>query len=267
MGSMKGYSRKVWVFITITCFILLWSILHIALRSTAITEPYVVAHRGGAGFAPENTLAAITASISRGDLYIEVDVQRTADNVLILMHDSTVNRVTDGIGVIGDWNWKDLGILNAGSHFGAEYSGETIPTLEQVMKVIADTEVTLFLEVKNPDKYPGIDKQIKEILEVSGLTEEVVIASFNREWLKQFRQIAPKTQTGLICWWKHNMSHSSESRVLIVFWGAIIADPTLIKRAHDGEYEVAAWTVNNRFLMNTLLWLGVDGIVTDYPGY
>ncbi len=254
-----------WIILGIICLILLWALLQVALRSTAITEPFIVAHRGGAGLAPENTLVAVNAAISRGESFIEVDVQRTSDNVLVLIHDSTIDRLTDRTGNISDWNWKDLSTLDVGSHFDAEYSGVSIPTLEQVIKAIEGKNVTLFLEAKNPNKYPDIERQINEILEISESTEKVVVVSFDHEWLKQFHEIAPRARTGSICWWKGNFSQSSESKIVIVYWAAIIADPTLIKRGHDDGLQVIAWTVNNRFLMKMLLWLGVDGIVTDYP--
>ena len=262
---MKSFSRNVWIIIGIICLILLWSFLHIVLRSTAITEPIIIAHRGGAGLAPENTLAAVNASISRGESYIEVDVQRTSDDVLVLFHDNNLDRLTDRTGKLSDWNWKDLSTIDVGSHFDTEYSGVSIPTLAQVIEAIEGNNVTLLLEAKNPDKYPDIEKQINELLEISESTEKVVVVSFDHEWLQKFQEIAPTTRTGSICWWKSNFSQSSKSKTVIVFWAAIIADPTLIKRGHDSGFEVIAWTVNSPFLMKMLLWLGVDGIVSDYP--
>lgn len=245
--------------------ILLWSLLHVVLRSTAITEPIIVAHRGGAGLAPENTLAAVNASISRGESYIEVDVRRTSDNVLVLFHDSTIDRLTDRTGKISDWDWKDLSTIDVGSHFDTEYSGVSIPTLAQAIEAIEGNNVTLLLEVKNPNNYPDIGKQINEILEISESTEKVVVVSFDHEWLEKFQEVAPTTRTGSICLWKGSFLQSSKSNIDIVFWAAIIADPTLIKRGHDSGFEVIAWTVNNPLLMKILLWLGVDGIVSDYP--
>jgi glycerophosphoryl diester phosphodiesterase len=255
----------VWIVVIILLLIMMWSSLHLILRSSANTRPIIVAHRAGAGLAPENTMAAVQSAISRNDSYIEVDVQRTSDNVLVLMHDNTVDRITDATGSVGDWSWKDLSRLDVGSHYSSKYSGESIPSLEQALKILAETNITLFLEAKSPGNYPGIDKQIKDIIDISKSSEKVRVISFDHAWLNQFHQIAPDIQTGLICLWENNFSHLNRSKTLVVFWAGIVADPTLIKKAHKNGLIIIAWTVNNRLLMKTLLWLGTDGIITNFP--
>ena len=245
--------------------IFLWLVMHFTIHSPAIVKTHTIAHRGGAGLVPENTIAAIHASLSRDDQYIEIDVRRTADGVLILLHDNSVARFTDKNDSISELTWEEVSTLDAGSYFNSEYASETIPSLDEVLEVIAGSEVTLCLEVKDPNQYPGIEHQIAESIQKSNLTENVIVLSFNHKWLKEFRDVVPEVRVGWLCLWQGHMSHFREHDALSVFWGAVIADPTLVRRAHDSNCEVVVWTVNNPILARLLLWLGIDGITTDYP--
>lgn len=262
---MIRQSRAIWIAIAFASLLLLWFVLHFALRGPAIGEPCTVAHRGGAGLAPENTLAAVEAALSRGNRFIEVDVRRTADDVLVLLHNSSVDTLEGGSCPIGELNWAEASVLDVGSRFDSSFAGETIPTLDEVLEAIAGTGTTLFLEVKDPRNYPGIGLQVLEALARYELTDNVVVLSFDEEWLYEFHDVGPTVPLGLLCVWKGNMPQSNTIIILDVFWGAIVADPTLVKRAHDSGLEVVAWTVNSPFLMELMLQLGVDGITTDYP--
>jgi len=245
--------------------LLLWLILHLVLRSQAITEPYVVAHRGGAGLAPENTLAAVSEAIDRGVKSIEVDVQRTSDGVLVIVHDTTVERTTNGKGIVGELTWEEISHLDAGSHFSPKFAGERIPTLDNILEMTTEKSVTLFLEAKSPKNYHGIEMQIAEAIQRLEAKDQVVVISFDHEWLKRFEETAPDMRLGWLSLWMGKTPQSLKCTIADVCWISIIIDPTLVTRLHDKDYEVVVWTVNAPWLMKVMLWLGVDGITTDRP--
>ncbi len=257
--------RISWRSVVALSLLLLWLILHLVLRSQAITEPYAVAHRGGAGLAPENTLAAVSEAIRRDVKSIEVDVQRTSDGVLVIVHDTTVERTTNGKGIVGELTWEEINHLDAGSHFSPNFASERIPTLDNILEMITEKNVTLLLEAKSPKSYHGIETQIAEAIQRLEAKDRVVVISFDHEWLRRFQEVVPDVRLGWLSWW---MGKGPQSPIYVtanVHWTSIIIDPTLVRRVHDKGYEIVVWTVNDPWLMRVMLWLGVDGITTDRP--
>jgi glycerophosphoryl diester phosphodiesterase len=258
-------NRSIITIAVVLCILLLWSALHLSLHAKVVAQPYAIAHRGGAGLAPENTLAAVSESIALGIEIIEVDLQRTSDDILILIHDRKIDRTTDGSGDIGELTWKEVSQLDAGSHFSERFAAEGIPTLSSILEVAIDNDIALFLEMKNPSVYPGIEKQIQNAINKYQAKEYVTILSFDHEWLEMFQGLSPDIQTGLICYWKGNMTGVSPANYIGVYWLSVIVDPTLIPRAHNEGLDVYVWTVNSPLLMKIMHWLGVDGMATDRP--
>ena len=265
-GKMSLPSRPtMWIALVVVSLGVVWLTMHLLLHSSAIRQPFAVAHRAGAGLAPENTQAAVREALVRGDEFIEVDVQRTSDGVLVIFHDDSVERSSTGQGPIGELTWEQTRMLDVGSHFSPDYVGEPIPTLELILELLAGKNVGLFLEAKNPGKYPGMEQEIAETLNKHKAVDDVVVLSFDDEWVNTYRKTASGSRVGLISWWQGNMPVSTAVAVVDVFWAAVILDPTLIRRAHNRGVEVVVWTVNSPKLMRLMLLLGVDGITTDYP--
>jgi len=262
-GKVKRRSEV--VFIVVISLVLVWVILHLTLHSGAITSPYVIAHRGSSELAPENTEAAIRKAIEQGIEFVETDVQRTSDDVLVLMHDNNVERTTDGVGLISEMTWEEVASLDAGSYFSSEFVGEGVPTLNSILEMAVERDITLFLEVKSPEDYPGIETQIIGAIQKYQARAQVIIISFDLEWLKVVRKSEADTSVGWICLWMGRTSRLPVNKTVHIHWAGIVADPTLVKRTHDKGYQVIAWTVNNLPLMKVMLWLGVDGITTDRP--
>ena len=134
--------------------LLVLAILPAGGTATPSTEekPITIAHRGYAAMAPENTLSSIEAALRAGATTIEVDIQMTADGKIVLMHDRTVDRTTDGSGQISDLTWEYVATLDAGSWFGDDYAGEPIPRIHQALASVMRADVTLAIEVKHPAK-------------------------------------------------------------------------------------------------------------------
>ena len=141
----------------------------------------VAAHRGAKSTHPENTMAAFRAAIAAGVDMIETDVRMTKDGVLVLIHDKTVDRTTDGTGTVKDMNFTELRQLNAGT----EDCPQQIPTLEELLELLAQTPLTLNLEVKeyweegNEDRSAACVDQCVALLECCGMTERMLFNSFD----------------------------------------------------------------------------------------
>jgi len=252
------------IFISIL-LLLAWIVLHLILHSKSIENPIMISHRGAAGLAPENTLISIREAMNQGAQFIEVDVQRSADGVLVLMHDQTVNRTTDGRGAIGELTWGEISKLDAGGSFSSEFAGEPIPSLDSVLELIKEQEVTLVLEAKNPSQYPGMERQIAGTLRRLNANERVIVVSLDHSWLERFNELIPGTPIGYLWIWPRNTPQIPKARIVDVYWASVILDPTLIRRMHHQGYQVWVWTVNDVRLMRLLIWLGVDSITTDHP--
>ena len=235
--------------------------------SSLTKNAVVISHRGAAGLAPENTLAALREAINQGAGLIEIDVHRTADGVLVLMHDETVDRTTEGAGAVRELTWDEINKLDAGSHFSPEFAGESVPSLDSALELIAEWPVTLVLEVKNPHLYPGIEQQILETMRRFDASDRVIVMSFDHGWLERFKksELASDITIGLISWLPCNMAQIPSTRMVSVYWPSVLLPPTSVRRIHNQGYQVWVWTVNHTRLMRLLMWLGVDGIVTDRP--
>jgi glycerophosphoryl diester phosphodiesterase len=228
-------------------------------------EPYLISHRGAAGLAPENTLAGIRESVRHGAKFIEVDVQRSADGLLVLMHDLTVDRTTNGTGPVSDLTWDAISALDAGTHFSPEFAGEPVPALDAALALAIRQNVTLLLEIKYPGQKPGIETQLAEAIEGAGAQDHTVVISFEHDFLQRFNRVAPHIPVSPIWYRPGPDPQIPNTRSVNVHWATIFLRPTFIRQTHRRGHHVVTWTVNDVPLMKLLLRLGVDGIVTDLP--
>src|SRR5690606_12553784 len=154
-----------------------------------------VAHRGATGYAPENTIASFDLAVDMKADYIEIDVQRSKDGKLVLIHDTTVDRTTDGTGKVGDLTFEQLRTLDAGSWKGKQFTGEPIPTFEEILDRYHG-KVGILIELKAPELYPGMEEQVAKALIERNLhkpqNEKIIIQSFNFESIKKMDQLLPK---------------------------------------------------------------------------
>lgn len=165
--------------------ILIWII---SLSSTYSVE--IIAHRGASLIAPENTLAAIRLAIENKAKVIEIDVQMTKDKQIVAIHDESINRTTHSTGLVKDKVLAQLKIYDAGSWFSEDFKNEKIPSLDEVLNLIRNTDVELILEVKNVNNiYPGIEEIIVDIIKRSGIPNKIYYKSFTPEVLTRFRTL------------------------------------------------------------------------------
>ena len=158
----------------------------------------VWAHRGASGYAPENTLDAFRKAVEMGADGIELDVQMTKDGELVVIHDETIDRVSNGKGWVKDYTYEELKKFNFNkTHL--EYTKEEIPTLEQVYLLIKPTNLTINVEIKTGIVfYPGIEERVLELTERLGMKERVIYSSFNHYTIRKIKELDPQAKTGML---------------------------------------------------------------------
>ena len=225
---------------------------------------YVAAHRGYSAVAPENTLSAFTASKGFADR-VEFDVLPAKDGTLVVMHDNTVDRTTNGTGAVSSLNYVgQIDGLDAGSWFSPAFAGEPVPTMKQSVERIFEDGMVPLIERK-----AGTAAAYVNELTQMGILDEVVIIAFDWNFLAQVRALAPNVQLGALGSGTLNASVIADiaSRGIdFVNWGDGAAVNTAnIDLAHAAGLEFHVWTINSTGRMQQLIDLGVDGITTDDP--
>lgn len=223
----------------------------------------VTAHRGASHVAPENTLAAMSAAVEAGADFAELDVGLTRDGQVVLMHDRTVDRTTDGTGDLGDLSLDEVRALEAGSWFGEAFDGEPIPTLREVIR-FAKGRLKLNIEIKTSREEPTIAAAVVEIIRSESFGNDCMVTSFSRETIEEVKRIAPELQTGFI------FGEDYPEDVFDGTWEVLssnyaVVDSVFMARAKAGGKRVHVWTVDDRDEMMRLMGLGVAGIISNRP--
>lgn len=196
---------------------------------------------------------------------VELDVQRTRDGALVVIHDETVDRTTDGTGRVADLTLDELRKLDAGSWRSPEFAGERVPTLEEVVSAVP-APVALFVELKDPSRYPGIEREVVALLRDRALLERAGISSFDHSSLARVRETDSAVRIGFL--FSRHPDPIPAARAL----GAVAIHPPfreltsdLVAEAHAVRLAVLAYTVNEPADVATARALGVDGIFSDHP--
>lgn len=243
----------------------------------------VIAHRGGAALWPENTLYAFEHARDLGVDVIEVDVQVTADGVLVVLHDAALDRTTNGRGPVNKLSFDELKKLDAAFHFspdgGRTYPlrgrGITVPTLQEVFKALPGMR----FNIEPKQAQPSLVKPLCRTIRESNLQKQVMVGSFSAQVLAEFREECPEvatsaspTEVGALLTTSATGA-SQQQRPLAAkavqvpqsIGGRPVLTRELIEAAHALNLQVHAWTINDEESMKRLMELGVDGIMTDYP--
>jgi glycerophosphoryl diester phosphodiesterase len=214
-----------------------------------------IGHRGAAGHAPENTLASIEQAVALGCALAEVDVRRTADGSLVLLHDKRVDRTTNGKGLVAEMGLEDLRKLDAGGR-------ERIPTLEEALQA-ANGRIGLILEIKAE----GLAYDICGIVRASGFTGPIIYASFLHDELQHLRRADPDARTMALFKKLPKDPAADAVRLQATHVGLRfnVATTPLVKALHKAGLVVFAYTVNKPKDIQRMRTLGADGIVSDWP--
>jgi len=226
-----------------------------------------VGHRGAKGHAPENTMASFQRGADLGVDAVETDVQLSKDGEVVLIHDFTVDRTTDGRGFVRDMALAELKMLDAGSWYGPTYAGERIPTLAELL-VWAKDRVGVALEIKNgPIYYPGIAAKTINIVRRHGMERQVILISFDHFVLREAKQIAPDIATGIL-YVGALVDPVAAARAALAdslnpHWAYVT--PELVQTAHTAGLAISPWNPDDAATLRALSAMGVDSAGSDYP--
>ena len=262
MKNLKGRTGRGILFFLVGYSIYI-TVYHISDNSNRFNYS-AIAHRGGAELAPENTIAAIENAISLGVPYIEIDIRRSSDRKLVLIHDSDVNRTTNGIGKIAELTLNELKSLDAGSKFSLEFKEERIPTLNETLDVVQTSQSKLVIEVKSPDSYPGIEEDLIQLLHQKAIQEQVIVISFDHEFVSKLKRDQPDLKVGLL-YFSYPAFPNQSVEYVAVHWLTAFITPWRIGQLKSQGFKIWVWTVNSSWIQDLILSLGVDGIITDRP--
>jgi glycerophosphoryl diester phosphodiesterase len=225
----------------------------------------LVAHRGGAATAPENTLAAFRAAAAAGVLSWELDVQQSRDAELVVFHDDTLDRTSTGSGPIGDYSYVELARLDAGGWFGERWRGERIPTLREVIALAQEVDARLLIELKSPERYPGIEERVVDLLARTGFGARCMILSFDPAALARVHALDPALGLDLNYVGRvfGPLPPVPGLRAIGPEWHLLAANPARVRAAHAAGHQVYTWTANSPQAFRLLRALGVDGIISD----
>ena len=231
-------------------------------------RPLVIAHRGGSKLAPENTLAAFRNAVKLGADGFELDIHLTKDGRLIVIHDDTVDRTTDGKGPIRGQTLAELQRYDAGKWFGPKFAGEHLPSLDDVLE-LAGPKTRVVIEIKQPNsgpRYDGLEAKLVELLRRKKKINYVFVISFDVASLEAVHKLEPKIVTGLL----HTLpvdTAKARGKMGLGYLGPYyrVVTAGFIKQAHEHGLKVNPWTVNDEADLKRLTQDGVDAITTDRP--
>ncbi len=242
----------------------------------------VIAHRGGLGLWPENTPYAFEHAVELGVDVLEMDVQSTEDGELVVMHDGTVDRTTNGTGRVQELTLAELRQLDAGYTWTADNGrsfpfrglGLKVPTLTEVFATFPSTAMNMEIKQSEPSIVAPLCRMIRDY----GMFERVLVASADTSTLKELRRLYPEVATsagenevrlfyGLILsrLGRVYRPHAEALQVPEYSGNRKVVSRQFVEAAHERGMKLHIWTVNNVEDMQRMLDLGVDGIITDYP--
>ena len=240
------------------------------MKHPEVSRPLVFAHRGASRVAPENTLPAFEAASRSGADGVELDVQYSSDGHLVVIHDLTLERLTNGIGRVTSQPLATLRALDAGSHFGPEFVGTRIPLLGEVLNLVKD-KLLVIVELKVPDAGSAeMGADVVAAVRAHGMADQVVISSFNPFALRKAKLAGPEIECALLVahdlpgWMRWGLTRRY-SRAESIQPEAVMVDAAYVAWARKHCLHLRVWTVNDEAEMRRLLDLGVDAVITDVP--
>ncbi|MEA3439442.1 MAG: glycerophosphodiester phosphodiesterase [Chloroflexota bacterium] len=247
-----------------------------------LPKPLVMAHRGGMGLWPPNTLYAYERSVQMGVDVLEMDIHMSADGTIIVRHDPTVDATTNGSGTINDLTLAEIKSLDAGYIWTGDNGqshpfrglGITIPTLEEVLDAFPGIRLNIDIKPEEPEIVPVFAQVLRDYERL----DSVLVASFHDAQLERFRRLCPQTATAAgvsetrslyilnrLCLGDIYQPKAEAFQPPEISNGRRVVTERFVREAHAHNMEVHVWTVNELEDMQRLLDWGVDGLITDYP--
>ena len=227
------------------------------------SEVLIIAHRGAAGAAPENTMAAIQRAIADGTDWVEIDVQETRDGQVIVVHDSDFMKLAGNPMKVWEGDLAQARQIDIGSWFDPAFSEQRVPTLAEVLQVIRQSDARLVIELKYYGHDVQLEQRVVDIVEAADMADRVAVMSLKLEGVQKIQALRPKWHAGLLA-----VTALGDITRLDVDFLAVNqskANAAFIRRAHNAGKTVFVWTVNDALSLSHWMSMGVDGIITDEP--
>jgi glycerophosphoryl diester phosphodiesterase len=228
----------------------------------------LIAHRGVKDIAPEHTMPAYKKAIELGADFIEIDLRMTKDGYLVSIHDTTVDRTTDGKGDVNNYTLEELKYLDAGSWFSEEFIGERIPTLDEIFDEFGDS-TNYFIETRPTNNQLIMEDKLISLIKEKGLIDNVIIQSFSDESLRKIKSINPTVPLVQLIY-PDKMAEVNEFEISGYAIGVGPYAPTInrdfVKRMQEENLKVYVWfdNSNEKEYMPEVISFGVDGVFTDF---
>lgn len=233
-----------------------------------MAQTKIFAHRGASAYAPENTMIAFALAMEQGADGVELDVQLTKDGEVVVIHDEVIDRVSDGGGAVRDYTLKQLRQFSFHNSF-EQYKGVWIPTLSEVLKLLAPSGMTVNIELKTGIyRYPGIVEKVLAVVRKRGMEDRVIYSSFNHYSIQKIRELAPEAQTAYLLSdvILHAEAYARENGVKGLHPALYhVRMENLLKEYLNSGLAVRVWTVNEPEDMKQLTEAGVDAVITNVP--
>ena len=251
------------------------ALLLFASPSPAAAQPLIAAHRGGAALWPENSLLAFRNALALGVDFVETDVHLTSDGEVVVLHDPKLDRTTTGIGAVAERRLADLAPIRLRAADGTP-TDEPLPTLAQLLDLLALSRVRLLLEIKIDAarrRYTGIEEKVLSVIRARGLSARVLIMAFEPDTLRQVRMLDAEIPTVLLIS-KARMERdgvaavvreAQEIRATHLGIDHRAGDAAIVTAARSAKLTLGAWTVNTEPDMRRIVDLGVEILITDRP--
>jgi glycerophosphoryl diester phosphodiesterase len=265
LGARASLAVPGWVWLLVAVLVPLGTlVLGVRLyRNVDVrTDVVVTAHRGSSGRAPENTLAAVRAAIADEADWVEIDVQETSDGVVVVHHDQDFMRAAEDERRIWETPFAEVSEIRNGAWFGPEFEGETVATLEDVLRVAKD-RIGVNIELKVYGHGQRLEERVIDVVESMGMEEQVVLMSLDRPTVEMLNRLRPEWTVGLLAAVSIGDLSVVDADFLAV--NTKTASPGFIRRAHEAGKEVQVWTVDHPAQMAAVVSAGADALITNEP--
>ncbi len=228
----------------------------------------VWAHRGASGYYPENTMSSFEEAVRQKADGIELDVHLSKDGYLVVCHDETLNRTTNGKGFIKQYDLYELKQLDAGSWFDKRFKGEKIPLLEEAIDLVKRSNMELNIEIKAGSIfYPGIEEKVLKMIDKYGIRNKVIISSFDHYSLVKIKNIDKDIKTGILyteaLYKPINYMKTTGANALHPNYITLTKD--IVEEAHALGIDINTYTVNIEEHIRFIKAMNVNAIITNYP--
>lgn len=234
----------------------------------------IIAHRGLSGFYPENTILAFKKCLNLNIYGVELDVQKTKDDQIVVIHDEKVDRTFNGTGYVKDMTLEQLKSLNSSFKNYENNKDCKIPTLREVLTLFKPTDFIVNIELKNNKiKYKKLEEDVINLIKELKMERRVIISSFRMSSLRKIKTLCPKISRSYLIsekLYKYRLKNiifckCLKNKCTYLSPNYLILDKKFVNKSHRRGFKVLCYTVNNIEMYNKLLKLKVDGIFTDFP--